>query len=93
MRKILFITFSFLLFSCNTTQEKSIKWTDIEKDEVFKECIEFAIEVDMMDTEQANKYCYCTLDILLEKFESKQIAEEQYAKDPSIRGIWYEGCK
>ena len=93
MKKILFITFSYLLFSCNTTQKESIKWTDIEKDEVFEECIEFAIEVDMMDTEQANKYCYCTLDILLEKFESKQIAVEQYTKDPSIRGIWYEGCK
>ena len=51
------------------------------------------MEIDKMGSEKANKYCYCTLDILLEKFENKQIAEDQIAEDPSQRLIWYEGCK
>ncbi len=93
MRKIILITFCFLFFSCNTNQKNSIKWTDTEKDEIFKECIRFAIEIDKMGSETANKYCYCTLDILLEKYENKQIAEEQIAEDPSQRLVWYEGCK
>ena len=33
------------------------------------------MEVDKMDAEQANRYCYCTLDILIKNFENKQIAE------------------
>ena len=57
MRKIILITFCFLFFSCNINQKKSIKWSDTDQDEVFEECIEFAMEIDKRDSEQANKYC------------------------------------
>jgi len=93
MKKIIFIIFYFLFFSCNTGNKNSIKWTDEEKDDVFKNCITFAMEVDKMDAEQANRYCYCTLDILIKNFENKQIAEEHLLKDPSLRVTWYENCK
>ena len=93
MRKIILITFCFLSFSCNMNQQKSIKWSDKEKDDFFSECISFAIEIDKMNVEKANNYCYCTLDILVEMYENKNIAEEQIAKDPSQRLIWHENCK
>ena len=63
MRKIILITFCFLFFSCNINQKKSIKWSDTDQDEVFEECIEFAMEIDKMDSEQANKYCWIVLNL------------------------------
>tara|TARA_B100000029_G_C16915676_1_gene719425 strand:- start:116 stop:397 length:282 start_codon:yes stop_codon:yes gene_type:complete len=93
MRKIILITFCFLSFSCNTNQKNPIKWTDKDKDEVFAECISFAMEIDKMNAEKANNYCYCALDILVERFENKKIAGEQIGKDPSQRLIWHENCK
>jgi len=82
-----------MFFSCNTNQKNLIKWTDKEKDEVFTDCIIFAMEIDKMDKEKANEFCYCTLDILVESYEDKKNAEDEIAKDPSQRLIWYENCK
>ena len=54
---------------------------------------DIVVAIKEVDVEQANRYCYCTLDILIENFENKQIAEEHLLKDPSLRLIWYENCK
>jgi len=93
MRKILFITLSFILFSCNTTEKKSIKWTEADKDDVFKECIKYSMDTVNMNIEKANEFCYCTLNILVEKFDNKKKLEEEIAKDPSIRSIWLDSCQ
>ena len=93
MRKILFITFSFLLFSCNTNEKNSIKWTEAEKDDIFKDCIQYSMEIEKTNVEKANEFCYCTLDILVEKFDNKKKLEEEITKDPSIRAIWLDNCQ
>ena len=93
MRKILFITFSFLLFSCNTNEKNSIKWTEAEKDKIFKDCIKYSMEIKNTNAEKANEFCYCSLDILVEKFDNKKKLEEEIAKDPSIRSIWLDNCQ
>ena len=93
MRKIILITFCFIFFSCNTNQKNSIRWTDDDKDFVFKSCIEFAMEVDNMDAEKSNNYCYCSLDIIVENFENLEEAQLQIGLDNSLRLIWDETCR
>ena len=93
MKKILFITFSYLLFSCNTNEKNSNKWTEAEKDDIFKECIKYSMETDMMNVEKANEFCYCTLNVIVDKFNNKQAVEEAVAKDRSIRLVWYNSCQ
>ena len=46
-----------------------------------------------MNVEKANEFCYCTLDILVEKFDNKKKLEEEIAKDLSIRAIWLDNCQ
>ena len=91
MRKIILITFCFLFFCCNTNQKNPVKWTDDDKDLVFQQCITFAIEVDNMDSEKANNYCYCSLDIIIENFENRNILNEKISNDASYRDLW-SGC-
>ena len=93
MRKIILITFCFLFFCCNTNQKNPVKWTDDDKDLVFQQCIAFAIEVDNMDSEKANNYCYCSLDIIIENFESKEVAQNQISLDNGLRLMWDETCR
>ena len=93
MRKIILITFCFLFFCCNTNQKNPVKWTDDDKDLVFQQCIAFAIEVDNMDSEKANNYCYCSLDIIIENFENKEVAQNQISLDNELRLMWDETCR
>ena len=93
MRKIILITFCFLFFCCNTNQKNPVKWTDDDKDLVFQQCITFAIEVDNMDSEKANNYCYCSLDIIIENFENKEVAQNQISLDNELRLMWDETCR
>ena len=86
---ILFISL-FIFISCGSNQSKVSKWTDEEKDMVFKECINYAID-QLGDLDESNNYCYCTLQILTNKFQNKADAETQIGKDPSLRSI-FEGC-
>ena len=91
MKNIIVITFFFLFISCNSSNKKLESWTLEEKDDVFKECIKYAIDIDKMNIEKANDYCYCSLDIIIENFENKEVADEKISKDNSLRSLW-QGC-
>ncbi len=90
MKKLILFISLFIFISCNSNQSKVSKWTDDEKDTVFKECINYAID-QLGDLNEANDYCYCTLQILTAKFQNKADAEVQIANDPSLRDI-FAGC-
>jgi len=91
MKNIIVITFFFLFISCNSSNKKVESWTEEEKDDVFKECIKYAIEIEKMNIEKANDYCYCSLDIIVENFENKKVANEKISNDASYRDLW-SGC-
>ena len=90
MKKLIVFISLFILISCNSNQSKVSKWTDEEKDMVFKECINYAID-QLGDLDEANNYCYCTLQIITNKFQNKADAETQIANDPSLRDS-FAGC-
>jgi len=92
MKKIILITFCFLFFSCNTNQKNSVKWTDLEKDFVFEECIRYAIGAETMSKDSANVYCYCSLDIIIEQYENRQDALQKISENPGLVLEW-EKCK
>ena len=90
MKKLILFISLFIFISCNSNQSKESKWTDDEKDTVFKECINYAID-QLGNLDEANNYCYCTLRILTAKFENKADAEAQIANDQSLRDS-FAGC-
>ena len=90
MKKLILFISLFIFISCNSNQSKVSKWTDEEKDMVFKECINYAID-QLGDLDESNNYCYCTLQILTNKFQNKADAETQIGNDPSLRAL-FEGC-
>ena len=92
MRKIILITFCFLFYCCNTNQKNPVKWTDDDKDLVFEECIKYAIFSETMSRESANKYCYCSLDIILEQYENREDALKRISSNPGLVLEW-EKCK
>ena len=94
MKKIILATFYFLFFSCNTTHKNSNLsiWTEEEKDDVFKRCMKYSMEIENLNVEKANEYCYCSLDVLVENFENYQIAQKQISLDNSLRDLWVH-CK
>jgi len=91
MKNIITITFFFLFISCNSSNKKLESWTPEEKDDVFKECVKYAIDIEKMNIEKANDYCYCSLDVIIENFENKEDADEKISKDTSLRSLW-QGC-
>jgi len=91
MKNIIVITFFFLFISCNSSNKKVESWTEEEKDDVFKECVKYAIDIEKMNIEKANDYCYCSLDVIIENFENKDDADEKISKDTSLRSLW-QGC-
>ena len=96
MRKILFITLSFILFSCNTTQKNSSTdientWSDQERDFIFKQCVNWGLSAGNMDIERSNEYCYCVLGILEENFENGQTTIEEFEKNRGLMEL-YQGC-
>ena len=46
-----------------------------------------------MDSEKANNYCYCSLDIIIENFENKEVAQNQISLDNELRLMWDETCR
>jgi len=90
MKKLILFISLLIFISCDSNQAKVSKWTDDEKDTVFKECINYAID-QLGDLDEANNYCYCTLQILTAKFQNKADAEVQIGNDPSLREI-FAGC-
>ena len=91
MKNIIIITFSFLFFSCNSSNKNVESWTEEEKDILFSECIKYATEIEKMNIEKANDYCYCSLDIIIENFENRNILNEKISNDASYRDLW-SGC-
>ena len=91
MKNIILITLSILFFSCNSSIKKEVVWTEEEKDDVFKECIKYVTDIEKMNIEKANDFCYCSLDIIIENFENKEDADEKISKDNSLRSLW-QGC-
>ena len=90
MKKIILFVSLFIMISCNSNESKVSKWTEEEKDIVFKECINYAID-QLEDIDESNNYCYCTLEIITNKFQNKADAETQIGNDPSLRSI-FDGC-
>ena len=90
MKKLILFISLFTFISCDSNQSKVSKWTDEEKDMVFKECINYAID-QLGDLDEANNYCYCTLQMITNKFQNKADAETQIGNDPSLRSI-FAGC-
>ena len=90
MKKLILFISLFILISCNSNQSKVSKWTDDEKEMVFKECINYAID-QLGNLDEANNYCYCTLQVLTSKFQNKADAETQIDSDPSLKDI-FAGC-
>ena len=88
MKNIILITLSILFFYCNSSIKKEVVWTEEEKDNVFKECIKYATDIEKMNIEKANDFCYCSLDIIIENFENKEVADEKISKDNSLRSLW-----
>ena len=91
MKNIILITLSILFFSCNSSIKKEVVWTEEEKDDVFKECIKYVTDIEKMNIEKANDFCYCSLDIIIANFENKEVADEKISKDNSLRSLW-QGC-
>ena len=91
MKNIIIVTFSFLFFSCNSSNKNVESWTEEEKDILFSECIKYATEIEKMNIEKANDYCYCSLDIIIENFENRNILNEKISNDASYRDLW-SGC-
>ena len=91
MKNIILITLSILFFSCNSSIKKEVVWTEEAKDDVFKECIKYVTDIEKMNIEKANDFCYCSLDIIIENFENKEVADEKISKDNSLRSLW-QGC-
>jgi len=53
--------------------------------------VKYAIDIEKMNIEKANDYCYCSLDVIIENFENKDDADEKISKDTSLRSLW-QGC-
>ena len=91
MKNIIIITFSFLFFSCNSSNKKVESWTEEDKDIVFRECINYSLD-RFMELDEANEFCYCSLDIIIQNFDNREIATEQISKNPSLSNLWI-GCR
>ena len=92
MKIILSILSIICFISCNTNQVKKSNWTQEEKELIFKECINYSLDFNELNLNQSNRYCGCTLRVLVNKFESKQEAEQYLIKNSSLNSI-YESCE
>tara|TARA_B100000700_G_scaffold139420_1_gene155515 strand:- start:813 stop:1097 length:285 start_codon:yes stop_codon:yes gene_type:complete len=92
MRIILLMMSIIIFISCNTTQRKKSNWTEKEKELIFKDCINYTLDIKGLNLNESNKYCNCTLRILVTKFDSKKEAEESLIKNITSNSI-YEPCE
>ena len=92
MRIILLILSIIIFISCNTTQRKISNWTEEEKELIFKDCINYTLDIKGLNLNQSNKYCNCALRILVTEFDSKKEAEESLIKNITSNSI-YEPCE
>ena len=66
--------------------------TEEEKELIFKDCINYTLDIKGLNLNESNKYCNCTLRILVTKFDSKKEAEESLIKNITSNSI-YEPCE
>ena len=59
---------------------------------LFKDCINYTLDIKGLNLNESNKYCNCTLRILITKFDSKKEAEESLIKNITSNSI-YEPCE
>ena len=91
MRIILPILSIIFFISCNSNQRKISNWTEEDKELIFKDCINYTLDIKGLNLKESNKYCNCTLRILITKFDSKKEAEESLIKNITSNSI-YETC-
>ena len=70
MKKYHYIIILIFIFSCKSKNQSEISWTDKEKDQVFKQCIDYAYTKASIGKNNASEYCYCTLDKLVDKYNN-----------------------
>ena len=92
MRIILPILSIIFFISCNSNQRKISNWTEEEKELIFKDCINYTLDIKGLNLNESNKYCNCTLRILITKFDGKKEAEESLTKNITSNSI-YEPCE
>ena len=80
-----------IIFSCNTKQAETLKWTEEEKDLTYKECIRYTMDILEMNIDKSDSYCQCSIDVLTENFENNEDARIKINDDPSLRGL-FNGC-
>ena len=92
MKTILSILSIVCLISCNTNHLKKSNWTQEEKELIFSECINYSLDFNELNLNQSNRYCSCTLRVLVNTFESKQEAEKYLIENSSLNSF-YESCE
>ncbi len=80
-----------IIFSCNTKQVETLKWTEEEKDLTYKECITYTMDILEMNIDESDSYCQCSIDVLTANFENNEDARVKINDDPSLRGL-FSGC-
>ena len=88
MRIILPILSIIFFISCNSNQRKISNWTEEEKELIFKDCINYTLDIKGLNLKESNKYSNCTLRILITKFDSKKEAEESLIKNITSNSIY-----
>ena len=91
MKTVYSLILLLIIFSCNTKQAETLKWTEEEKDLTYKECITYTMDILEMNIDESDSYCQCSIDVLTENFENNEDARIKINDDPSLRGL-FSGC-
>ena len=81
-----------IISSCNSYSSDSYVWTEEEKDNLFKECVKISIEIEKLNIDKANEYCYCSLDYITNNFKNLNEVQEKLNLNPDFRDQWNSGC-
>ena len=93
MKKYHYIIILIFIFSCKSKNQSEISWTDKEKDQVFKECIDYAYTKASIGKNNASEYCYCTLDKLVDKYNNLTEANKDLAtRNNQFLNDFYSPC-
>ena len=91
MKTVYSLILLLIIFSCNTKQAETLKWTEEEKDLTYKECITYTMDILEMNIDESDSYCQCSIDVLTANFENNEDARIKINDDPSLRGL-FNGC-
>ena len=93
MKKYHYIIILIFIFSCKSKNQSEISWTDKEKDLVFKECFDYQQADTESMKEYANEYCYCTLDLIVDKYNNLTEANKDLAtRNNQYLNDFYSPC-